>query len=277
MRGYGVYCWLADVCNATPARKIKYQPEDLAWDIHEDAEFVKHIAEDYELFVIEDGYLIDAFQRTKEAEEKARQEAIRQNRREAAKRAAATRKRNKEEREKTSQESEGEKSEPASDSETEPALKVVEEKSNPVVVPVACNYTYCSKEPMPGLPDTTPIKEFGEGEFDERFRKAREAWNKAFVNYKRRQVHALFPSSQTFHFFMQTCSVYSDEDIQLALEEAAKDKTFVWQFKDAIKPDNIQRLLSIREQREVAEEESLTPDQRELIDYIRRNHLNWDE
>ena len=270
MRGYGVYCWLAEVCNSTPKRRVKYHPEDLAWDIHEETEFVKQVAEDYELFIIEDGYLIDAYQRTKEAEERARQEAIKEHRREAAKRAAATRKRNREEREKEKEDSELKTDKPA------PAP--APEQSNPIsIVPVECRYTYSSEEPMPRLPDTTPIKEFAEGEFDERFTKARETWNKAFANYKRRQVNALFPSSLMLNHFLQTCSVYSDEDIELAIQEAVKDKNFTWQFKDVIKPDNVQRLLSAKEHREVQEEESWTDEQREIIEYARKKHLNWDE
>lgn len=92
MRGYGVYCRLVELCNATPQRKAKYDLEDFAYDMHEESEFVRQIAEDFNLFTIEDGTIADSFTKTPEFQEKERQEQIRRNRREGAKKAAQTRK-----------------------------------------------------------------------------------------------------------------------------------------------------------------------------------------
>ena len=223
MRGYGVYCRIAELTASSPSKKIKYDVDDLAYDMREDVAFIRQIVEEFGLFVIEDGWLEDAFNRSPEAKERQRQEQIKRNRSEGARKAAATRR--------------AKKAQAAPD-EPEPEPE---------------------EEPAPA-PTVETIETADRDSDSARFDRIRDEWNNRF----RRESSA----------------IYSDADYCDAFDQALNDQKFSWQFKDALKPSNMQRLLSafeMEQQKKRKEMQELTPEQQELIEYGNKHGLNWDD
>ncbi|MGN0930172.1 MAG: hypothetical protein ACI4NP_00455 [Thermoguttaceae bacterium] len=248
MRGYGVYCRLVELCNSTPQRKAKYDLEDFAYDMHEEVEFVRQIAEDFNLFTIEDGTFADSFTKTPEFQEKERQEQIRRNRREGAKKAAQTRK-----AKKTLQEQKT----------TVKNIQAPEKRAGGVVSP---------QEPQ--------TEEEYDGEFLNRFNAIRNFWNETF---KRKAPRRVVPesdfniSTDVITNFAKSCSIYTDEDFKDAIRQASEED-FSWQFKDVLKGSNMQRLLSnleIRLRKQKDQEENLTKEQKELMEFGDAQGWNW--
>ncbi|MDO5307981.1 MAG: hypothetical protein Q4G03_00575 [Planctomycetia bacterium] len=79
----------------------------------------------------------------------------------------------------------------------------------------------------------------------ERLARVRDIWNEIFAK-TRRTVHDHFHNALIMERFTASSKLYTDEDYREAFEEA-KRSSFPWQFKDVIKPDNIQRLLTSAE------------------------------
>ncbi len=250
MRGYGVYCRLVELCNATPQRKVKYDLEDFSFDMHEEPEFIRQIAEEFDLFTIEDGTIADSFTKTPEFKEKERQEQIRKNRSEGAKKAAQTRK--------------AKKAAQAQNSSGAP--QKVQTIDNHVVGAVA--------------PQTQNWDEQFDGEFLERFNSVRSFWNETF---KRKAPRRVVPesdfniSTDVITNFAKSCATYSDDDFMDAIKQASEEE-FAWQFKDVLKSSNMQRLLSnfeIRMRKQTEKEEELTPEQKELMEFGNEQGWNW--
>ena len=248
MRGYGVYCRLVELCNSTPRRKAKYDLDDFAYDMHEESEFVRQIAEDFNLFTIEDGTIADSFTKTPEFQEKERQEQIRRNRREGAKKAAQTRKAKKAQQEQKA---------------AEPTVQTTEKRAVAVVSP---------QEPQ--------IFEGYDGEFLNRFNSIRSFWNDTF---KRKAPRRVVPesdfniSTDVITNFAKSCSIYSDEDFKDAISQASEED-FPWQFKAVLKGSNMQRLLSnleIRMRKQKEQDKNLTPEQKELMEFGDAQGWNW--
>lgn len=282
MRGYGIYCRLVEVCNAAPGRWTRYDLEDFAYDMREDKEIIKRIAEDYDLFVIRDDRIADAFSQTAEAKERERKEQIHRNRSEAAKKAAATRKARKAEVESTTTENAVEP-EPEPEPERKPAPKPV---PAPVAQPQRREKEYESDF---GYVDYTPEQldsyknvKYADN-FSQRLERAKIVWNEVFKRKNpRRVVNDIIWSSAIINSFRQTAQIYTDQDVKDAIEQASKEK-FVWQFQDVLKPTNIQRLLSNAEAerqqaiKERGETEEVAPEVQELIDFGDRMGWNWDK
>lgn len=249
MRGYGVYCRLVELCNATPQRKAKYDLEDFAYDMHEEPEFIRQIAEDFDLFTIEDGTIADSFTKTPEFKEKERQEQIRRNRSEGAKKAAQTRK----------------------------AKKAMDAAAQ------ATQNTQTTERPVGGIAPSQETQLFDEqfdGEFLSRFNNVRSYWNETF---KRKAPRRVVPesdfniSTDVITNFAKSCATYSDEDFIDAIKQAGEEE-FPWQFKDVLKGSNMQRLLSnfeIRMRKQKEQEERLTPEQKELMEFGNEQGWNW--
>ncbi|MGN0911127.1 MAG: hypothetical protein ACI4NV_06910 [Thermoguttaceae bacterium] len=248
MRGYGVYCRLVELCNSTPQRKAKYDLEDFAYDMHEESEFVRQIAEDFNLFTIEDGTIADSFTKTPEFQEKERQEQIRRNRREGAKKAAQTRRAKKALQEQKT---------------TVKNIQAPEKRAGGVVSP---------QEPQ--------ATEEYDGDFLNRFNDIRNFWNETF---KRKAPRRVVPesdfniSTDVITNFAKSCSIYTDEDFKDAIRQASEED-FSWQFKDVLKGSNMQRLLSnleIRMRKQKDQEENLTKEQKELMEFGDAQGWNW--
>ena len=244
MRGYGVYCRIAELTASSPTRKIQYDVDDLAYDMREDAAFIRQVVENFGLFVVEDGWLEDAFNRSPEAKERERREQIKRNRSEGARKAAATRRAQKE-----------------ANANVQTNVQTPSQSVEPTQAPGEANGE------DPELARET-----------ERFNRIRDEWNKRFRR-SRRAVTTLTPDQVTWRNFKESSAVYSDDDYCDAFDQAGKDQKFSWQFKDVLKASNMQRLLSAFEmaQRKKREEEiELTPEQEELIQYANEHGLNWD-
>lgn len=232
MRGYGVYCRVAEITASAPEKKIKYDVDDLAYDMREEPDFIRQVVEEFGLFVIEDGWLEDAFNRSPEAKERERQEQIKRNRSEGARKAAATRK----------------------------AKKEAAQTQTPTPAPILS-------------PDVEPV-EFVSDE-SARFDWLKEEWNKRFRR-SRRGYFDLTPDPITWKNFRDSSAIYGDADYRDAFDQALADQKFAWQFRDVLKPSNMQRLLSAYEMEQKSKEE-MTEDQKELIEYADKHGLNWDD
>lgn len=242
MRGYGVYCRIAELTASSPSKKIKYDVDDLAYDMREDVAFIRQIVEEFGLFVIEDGWLEDAFNRSPEAKERQRQEQIKRNRSEGARKAAATRRAKK---------AQAAPDEPEPEPEEEPA-------------------------PAPTVETIETADRYSDSA---RFDRIRDEWNNRFRR-SRRAVVALSPDPITWQNFKESSAIYSDADYCDAFDQALNDQKFSWQFKDALKPSNMQRLLSafeMEQQKKRKGMQELTPEQQELIEYGNKHGLNWDD
>ena len=251
MRGYGVYCRIAELTASSPTRKIQYDVEDLAYDMREDCAFIRQVVENFGLFVVEDGWLEDAFNRSPEAKERERREQIKRNRSEGARKAAATRRAQKE-------------ANANAQANLQPNAQANAQAPQSVEQPQAPG------EAEGGAPELARETE--------RFNRIRDEWNKRFRR-SRRAVTTLTPDPITWRNFKESSAVYSDDDYCDAFDQAGKDQKFSWQFKDVLKASNMQRLLSAFEmaQRKKREEEiELTPEQEELIQYANEHGLNWD-
>lgn len=266
MRGYGVYMRIVELVLSSPFKKIVYDIEDFVFDMHEEADFIKSVVEEYGLFEIQDGFLVDPHTQTPEALERERQERIKANRRAGAKKAALTRAKKKEERQK---ENPSVSVESVSDKEPE---------------------TVSAKETVSELlPETQkePSKTADNNESDEEdptkqsaqsrlFDSIKSEWNALFSRSYRRYSQ-LTPDAITWHNFVESSKHYTLEDYKDAFKQALSEK-FAWQFKDAIKPANMQRLLSnfeVKRQKEREEYEKLDFETRELIEYGEARGWNW--
>lgn len=77
--------------------------------------------------------------------------------------------------------------------------------------------------------------------------------------------------------FAKSCSIYTDEDFKDAIRQASEED-FSWQFKDVLKGSNMQRLLSnleIRMRKQKDQEENLTKEQKELMEFGDAQGRNW--
>lgn len=150
-----------------------------------------------------------------------------------------------------------------------PEPKKTEEKPRPRVELA----TFDAIEPtQDGQEERSPASEL--------FDKVKAAWNEIFARTYRVN-RDIIPDAITWNNFMESSKTYSFQDFVDAFNRARTD-SFNWQFKDAMKPSNMQRLLSLAEierQAEAAkkakEEEGLSFEQREVIDYANQKGWNW--
>lgn len=80
------------------------------------------------------------------------------------------------------------------------------------------------------------------------------------------------PSSMMIEYLKETFSLYTDEQIKKAFDYAAEQE-FLWEFRFTIKPKNIRKLLSEKEQAEWKMVNELTYEQRELMQYAQDQNL----
>lgn len=305
MRGYGIYCRIVELCASAPGKKLRYDLDDLVYDMREKRELVKEIVENYGLFVQEGEFIEDVYARSPEALERERQEQIRAQRSAAAKKAAQTRRerRDAENKKNAAQQQtlilehapkseEGE--EKASDDENEPEHAREEHESRPRILSPTLEQTAqysasTSSAPItplvPGAnenvctPNVETSTRFADRALSDRFDRIKDSWNRTFRG-TRRMVHYLNPDQMTWRNFTESASFYTDEDFLDAFDQARKDAKFTWQFRDVLKPSNMQRLLSeveAKKLREKEEEEALDPATREMIEYGRKMGWNWTE
>lgn len=246
-RGYGVYMRLIELCNNAPDKKLRYDLSDLEYDTREDTAFLKTVIEDYGLFVIEDGYFSDVYQHTKEIKEAEEEEQRRQKRSEAAKRGAATRRA---------------RQEAKKASEPEPDQLQLFRVNEQV-----------SKTFEESTPDPEPEAQTDESRM---FDAVRDEWNKLFGRTYRRNNN-LVPTPIEWNNFIQSSKQYTLQDFIDAFTQASREKNFAWQFADALKPANVQRLLSNYElsKRNEKKDENIDFQTQEMIDYGERMGWNW--
>lgn len=261
MRGYGIYSRIVELILSAPNKRIKYDVDDLVYDMREDAAIIKDVVENFGLFDLVDGYVEDPYAKTPEAikaELEAKKAAARS---EASRKAAATRKA-KREAEKAKQNAE-----------------ICAEPVAPLAVQV---------QPVSARIDAPVVEETNEPYDDSRdpksdlFDRVKDLWNRTF-DRTHRVVHDLSPDAITWNNFTQSAKTYGLRDFEDAFNAAKKDLRFAWQFKDALKPSNMQRLLSAAEIGRQAEankrrqnEPELTFEQREMIEYANERGWNWD-
>ena len=258
MRGYGVYCRVVELCLSAPNKRLFYDLDDLVYDIREDKTLIKEIVEAFGLFVIDGEYIEDIYSRSPEAVEKERQAQIKLNRSLGARKAAATRRAKKEARARAEQEQ----------AQAEP--QIVEQPTQNVELEVL-------DEPVvPFVEDAAPDEPDETQTLSKRYDAAVAEWNKAFAR-TRRVVTQITPDAITWNYFKQAAAIYEDADFKDAFEQA-KNEQFAWQFRDAVKPSNMQRLLSNYEterRRKGRADDNLTFEQREIIEYAEKRGWNW--
>ncbi len=321
MRGYGIYCRIVELCASAPGKKLRYDLDDLVYDMREKRELVKEIVENYGLFVIEGEFVEDVYARSPEALERERQEQIRARRSTAAKKAAQTRRERREAAKKTADETPSLIVEPATASEEQPRDDAkdnneaepedVDQNTLASTTAAHNNVAPTRHEPAARIlsPDLEPGAQYQASEshapikplepganenvssppiepnsrFDralsERFDRIKDSWNRTFRG-TRRMVHYWIPDQMTWRNFTESAAFYTDEDFLDAFKQAQKDKKFTWQFRDVVKPTNMQRLLSeveAKKLREKEEEEELDPATKEMIEYGRKMGWDWTE
>ena len=276
MRGFGVYNAVAGLIGASPKRRIVYDLQVICWELGEEKDYVKKIIEDFDLFVIEDGYLIDAFTQTPEALAREEQEERRRRRSEAAKKAAATRKANAELKKNMTPSFLELTNETTSEPETkpEPSPKSLVSESG---VPYGDDW---NSDALPSSPVaesySVQTDKYDWETFYSRFNRIRKYWNDLFINSNRpKRAYWHDPSSAMIEYLKKTFERYSDEDIEKAFDYAASVKDFTWELRFAVKLENVQMLLSKSEQDKWKERESLSPEQQELLDAWEKHKDEW--
>lgn len=223
MEGYGIYVWLTERCATAQDRRLKMDVDAFAWEMRVDADVVHDIIASFDLFVVEDGYIRDA--RTDGNAVKPKSAA----RSEAAKRAWARRK--------------------------EREAKETPNSSLPLFETTKKEET--QKEPQ--VDDAELIVEpttLEENPDVAAFNRVVERWNELYKG-TRRVVSQLNPSPTMWKRFIETYKRHGEEDIIAACEETRNVKNFAWQLTTVLNPDkdNVQLLLSQKENRETREKE----------------------
>lgn len=223
MEGYGIYVWLTERCATAQDRRLKMDVDAFAWEMRVDADVVHDIIVSFDLFVVEDGYIRDA--RTDGNAAKTKSAA----RSEAAKRAWARRK----EREA--------KENPKS---ALPLFETAEKEETQVASQV---------DDAELVDDPTTIEENPDVAA---FNRVVARWNELYKG-TRRVVSQLNPSPTMWKRFVETYKRHGEEDIIAACEETRNVKNFAWQLTTVLNPDkdNVQLLLSQKENREAREKE----------------------
>lgn len=223
MEGYGIYVWLTERCATAQDRRLKMDVDAFAWEMRVNADVVHDIIASFDLFVVEDGYIRDA--RTDGNAAKPKSAA----RSEAAKRAWARRK----ERE-------------------------AKENSNSAL-PL---FETAKKEEMQTAPQVDDAELVDEPTTLEEnpdvaaFNRIVARWNELYKG-TRRVVSQMNPSPTMWKRFVETYKRHGEEDIIAACEETKNVKNFAWQLTTVLNPDkdNVQLLLSQKENREIREKE----------------------
>ena len=277
MRGFGVYNAVAGLVGANPKRRIVYDLQEICWELREEKEYVRKIIEDFDLFVIEDGYLIDAFAQTPEIKERELQEEKRRRRSEAAKRGAATRKaRAQAASNPTQTPTVVETEEVAAQPDAEPTPVATVTLPAPVQTPAnPIDEDNAFVRPNYAVPDSyfQSDAKYDWKKFYERFENIRSYWNNLFIDSNRpMRAYMVDPSSMMIEYLKETFSLYTDEQIKKAFDYAAEQE-FLWEFRFTIKPKNIRKLLSEKEQAEWKMVNELTYEQRELMQYAQDQNL----
>ena len=223
MEGYGIYVWLTERCAAAQDRRLKMDVDAFAWEMRVDADVVHDIIASFDLFVVEDGYIRDA--RTDGNAAKPKSAA----RSEAAKRAWARRK----EREA--------KENPKSDL---PLFETAEKEETQTAPPIDDAELVDEPTTIEENPDVAA------------FNRVVARWNELYKG-TRRVVSQLNPSPMMWKRFVETYKRHGEEDIIAACEETRNVKNFAWQLTTVLNPDkdNVQLLLSQKENREFREKE----------------------
>lgn len=315
MRGYGIYCRLVELCESAPGKKLRYDLDDLVYDMREKRELVREIVEDYGLFVVEGEFLEDVYARSPEAIERERQNQIRANRSAAAKKAAQTRRERREAAKQSTERNDAKTNDAKTNDAPKSTVETHAQEANdePRDASAPCETNNANNAAAPAAASAavpaglilSPDLEPGQGyvapsarepitplergadenvtstnsNLYERFDRIKDAWNRTFRG-TRRMVHYLNPDQITWRHFTESASFYTDEDFLDAFEQARNDTKFAWQLRDVVKPTNMQRLLSVVEAkklREKQEEEELDPATKEMIEYGRKMGWNWTE
>lgn len=267
MRGYGVYSRLVELVLSSPNKRVPYDLGDFAFDMSEDEDFIKQVVEDFGLFDVKDGFLEDPYTKTPEAVEAERQAKIRANRSEGAKKAAATRRAKKE----------------AAEREAATIEPVVVAKVAPLPVAETVVKENLTTEKVEEPTSWEPTESADPFEMERSpesilFDKIKDEWNAVFGRTYRRYVD-LTPSSIVWENFKRSSEQYELDDFKDAFKQASREK-FGWQFKDVLKPSNMQRLLSNFEIQKKVEAEAKPEPQydfetQELIKYGEARGWNW--
>lgn len=231
MRGYGIYTRIVELIQSAPDKRIRYDVDDLVFDMREDAETIKDVVENFGLFTIKDGFLEDPYLQTQETPVEARREP------------------------QQAQETKHTQERPRVELAT---FDAIPEQSEP----------------------TEPEEEVGRSEISQLFDAVKAEWNKVFAR-SYRVYRDIIPDAITWNNFVESSKVYSLPDFKDAFARAKTDK-FNWQFKDVLKPANMQRLLSLVETerqaeaaKRAAEDDKLTDEQKEVIQYADSMGWNW--
>lgn len=223
MEGYGIYVWLTERCATAQDRRLKMDVDAFAWEMRVNADVVHDIIASFDLFVVEDGYIRDA--RTDGNAAKPKSAA----RSEAAKRAWARRK--------------------------EREAKENQKSALPL-------FETAEKEEMQTAPQVDDAELVDEPTTLEEnpdvaaFNRIVARWNELYKG-TRRVVSQMNPSPTMWKRFVETYKRHGEEDIIAACEETKNVKNFAWQLITVLNPDkdNVQLLLSQKENREIREKE----------------------
>lgn len=225
MEGFGIYVWLVERCAAAQNQRLTMDVESFAWELRVDESKVYDILTNFDLFIIEDGYIRDA---RVTAQAKAKSTA----RSEAAKKAWARRKER--EAQGIKKETKKETAPTLFDAELDESLESPLEESEIIDEPTT-------------LEETPEVAAFN---------RIVARWNELYKGSKR-VVNQLNPSPTMWSRFRETYKQHSEEEIIAACEETKRITNFAWQLSAVLKPDkdNVQLLLSMKETRENKEKE----------------------
>lgn len=273
MRGYGIYSRIVELCASAPEKKLRYDLDDLAFDIRDEKSLIKSIVEDFGLFIIEGDSIEDVYARSPEALERERQALIHANRCAAARRAAQTRR---ERREAAQTEERPTEINATTNGNANGEEKSKEERARlpeTTYGEVAPN----SNSPFPATNPRDERADASQTAIAERFNRIKETWNDVFKGTHRTMRNTM-PDEITWLNFRNSSQFYTDQDYRDAFVQARRDKKFAWQFRDAVKSKNMQRLLSDAEalaEQKKEEKETLDESAKEMIEYGEKMGWNW--
>lgn len=225
MEGYGIYVWLVERCAAAQNQRLTMDVESFAWELRVDESKIYDILTNFDLFIIEDGYIRDA---RVTAQAKAKSNA----RSEAAKKAWARRKER--EAQGTKKETKKETAPTLFDAELDESLESPLEESEIIDEPTT-------------LEDPPEVAVYN---------RIVARWNEIYKGTQRIEKQ-LTPSPVMWNRFRETYKRHTEEEIIAACEETKHVKKFAWRLSAVLKPDNdnVQLLLSMKENRENKEKE----------------------
>lgn len=264
MLGYAVYMRLVELCGAAPDKRLRYDVKALAWEMRVEEKTVESVVRDFGLFVVGDGYIEDAHNKSEATILAEKKEALSVKRSIAGLKGAQT---------KAHKKVDAEIDEQVVAKEM-PLLKCVEKTES--AAPKKAPEVYQTFEDCEVVFDDTPVDP-AIVETREKLEVVRNAWNETFKG-TRRLAQWLDPPADVWHEFSESIKYHEVQDFVDAFKEARKDARFSWTFRIAIKDKNVTMLCGrteLAEQQKKNEEENLTLAQRENLEYVRRHGIEW--